>query len=25
MSEDKRAGLYKSWKKAVGRSFDWVV
>jgi glycerol kinase len=25
MAEDTRALLYKSWKKAVGRSFDWVV
>jgi glycerol kinase len=25
MDEAKRAALYKSWKKAVGRSFDWAV
>jgi glycerol kinase len=25
MDPDKRATLYKSWKKAVGRSFDWAV
>jgi glycerol kinase len=25
LAADKREALYKSWKKAVGRSFDWVV
>ena len=25
MAEDRRAALYKSWKKAVGRSFEWAV
>ena len=25
MPADRRAALYKSWKKAVGRSFDWAV
>ena len=25
MADETRAALYKSWKKAVGRSFDWVV
>ena len=25
MAEDHRAALYKSWKKAVGRSFEWAV
>ncbi|MBU6296863.1 MAG: glycerol kinase GlpK [Alphaproteobacteria bacterium] len=24
-SEDHRAALYATWKKAVGKSFDWVV
>ena len=25
LAKDKREALYKSWKKAVGRSFDWIV
>jgi glycerol kinase len=25
MAADRRGALYGSWKKAVGRSFDWVV
>jgi glycerol kinase len=25
MPQDRREALYKSWKKAVGRSFDWAV
>jgi glycerol kinase len=25
MPEDQRASLYRCWKKAVGRSFEWVV
>ena len=25
MAGEQREALYKSWKKAVGRSFDWVV
>jgi glycerol kinase len=25
MSAERRAALYKSWKKAVGRSFEWAV
>jgi glycerol kinase len=25
MPADRREALYKNWKKAVGRSFDWVV
>jgi glycerol kinase len=25
MPEDTRVALYKSWKKAVGRSFEWAV
>jgi glycerol kinase len=25
MDETRRVALYASWKKAVGRSFDWVV
>jgi glycerol kinase len=25
MDADRRTALYASWKKAVGRSFDWVV
>jgi len=24
MDDDKRAALYKQWKKAVTRTFDWV-
>jgi len=24
MDEETRARLYKSWKKAVTRSFDWT-
>jgi glycerol kinase len=24
MDDEKRAGLYKNWKKAVTRTFDWV-
>jgi glycerol kinase len=25
MDQDQRGTLYASWKKAVGRSFDWAV
>lgn len=25
LPQDRREALYKSWKKAVGRSFDWAV
>jgi glycerol kinase len=25
MADDRREALYKSWKKAVGRSFEWAV
>jgi glycerol kinase len=25
MADDRREALYRSWKKAVGRSFEWVV
>jgi len=25
MDQDQRAALYASWKKAVGRSFDWAI
>ncbi|MDB5459079.1 MAG: glycerol kinase, partial [Caulobacteraceae bacterium] len=25
MPEARRASLYASWKKAVGRSFDWAI
>jgi glycerol kinase len=25
MVHDRREGLYRSWKKAVGRSFEWAV
>jgi glycerol kinase len=25
MPADRRETLYKSWKKAVGRSFEWAV
>ena len=25
MPADQREALYKSWKKAVGRSFEWAV
>jgi glycerol kinase len=25
MPADRREALYKSWKKAVGRSFEWAV
>ena len=25
LAQDRREALYKSWKKAVGRSFDWAV
>jgi glycerol kinase len=25
MDDARRAALYASWKKAVGRSFDWAI